>query len=202
MRTKSYELMKRIMEYIETYYSVNGRSPSIREISENLQISVGCVSNYLKEMENRKMLLNSGGSRGIVTENIVDMNNSIRKVALIGRVACGKPLLAEENIECYLAISSKILGSGEHFILKAQGDSMINAGINDGDLVIVRQQENAENGQIVVALINDEATLKRYYKDDGQKKIRLHPENDTMQDMYFDKVKIQGIAVKVIKNLI
>ena len=89
MRTKSYELMKRIMEYIETYYSVNGRSPSIREISENLQISVGCVSNYLKEMENRKMLLNSGGSRGIVTENIVDMNNSIRKVALIGRVACG-----------------------------------------------------------------------------------------------------------------
>ena len=79
---------------------------------------------------------------------------------------------------------------------------MINAGINNGDYVIVKQQESAEQGQIVVALIEDEATLKRYYLDDKKKKIRLHPENDNMQDMYFDKISIQGVAVKVIKDLI
>lgn len=202
MRTKSYELMKKIMEFIENYYSINGRSPSIREIANDLQISVGCVAKYLIEMKNRKMITSSGGSRGIFTENMSSLNNSIRKLAVVGSVACGKPLLAEENIECYLSIPNEFLGSGEYFILKANGDSMINIGINDGDYIIVRQQETAENGQIVVALINDEATLKRYYKDNRKKKVRLHPENDNIQDMYFDKIQIQGIAVKVIKNLI
>ena len=202
MRTMSYELMKKIIEFIENYYSINSRSPSIREIANGLQISVGCVAKYLNEMENRKMITSSGGSRGIFTEKMSSLNNSITKLAVVGSVACGKPLLAEENIESYLPIPNEFLGSGEHFILKANGDSMVNIGINDGDYIIVRQQETAENGQIVVALINDEATLKRYYKDNRKKKIRLHPENDNMQDMYFDKIQIQGIAVKVIKNLI
>ena len=120
---------------------------------------------------------------------------------IVGDIACGTPILAEENIESYLTISGDFLGTGNFFVLKASGSSMINAGINDGDYVVVRQQNSADEGQIVVALVDDEATLKRYYRDDKQKKIRLHPENDNMDDMYFDNIEIQGIAVKVIKDL-
>ena len=101
-----------------------------------------------------------------------------------------------------MPIPTEFLGSGKYFILKASGNSMIKANIEDGDYVIIKQQETAEVGQIIVALINDEATLKRYYLDDKRQKVRLHPENDEMQDMYFKNVIIQGIAVKVIKDLI
>ena len=111
------------------------------------------------------------------------------------------PLLAEENIECYLPISNEFLGNGEFFILRANGESMIDAGICDGDYVIIRKQEDAEEGQIIVALIDDEATLKRYYLDKTKKKLRLHPENKEMKDMYFNSIVIQGVAVKVIKDI-
>jgi len=121
---------------------------------------------------------------------------------VVGTIACGTPILAEENIESYLSISGKFLGPGVFFVLVAKGDSMINAGIDNGDYVIVRQQNSADEGQIVVALVEDgECTLKRYYKDEKRKKIRLHPENNEMEDMYFDTISIQGVAVKVIKNL-
>ena len=153
-------------------------------------------------MTQKGLISNKGGSRGIVTKSMQKIRQDTVEVAVVGSVACGLPLLAEENIECYLPISKEFLGSGKYFILKANGNSMINAGICDGDYVIVKQQETAEEGQIVVALIDDEATLKRFYRDDKQKKIRLHPENNRMKDMYFDNVVIQGIAVKVIKDLI
>ena len=120
---------------------------------------------------------------------------------IVGEVACGTPILAEENIECFVTFSRELLGSGKFFILRAKGESMINAGIEDGDLVIVRQQDTAEEGQIVVALIENEATLKRYYTDKKQNKIRLHPENDEMKDMFFDMISIQGVAVKILKDI-
>ena len=130
------------------------------------------------------------------------MINEVSYLPVVGSIACGTPLLAEENIEKYLPIPTEFLGNGKYFILRANGDSMIKANIEDGDYVIIKQQETAEVGQIIVALINDEATLKRYYLDDKRQKVRLHPENDEMQDMYFKNVIIQGIAVKVIKDLI
>ncbi len=201
MRTMSLDLMERISKFIEKYYSINGRSPSIREIADALQISVGCVAKYIAEMENRKLLINNGGSRGIMTIKMSKTNSQVRNLPVVGSIACGTPLLAEENIEHYIPISKELLGAGEYFILRANGESMIDIGINDGDFVIVRKQESAEEGQIIVALIDNETTLKRYYIDRKKKKVRLHPENKNMEDMFFDSIVIQGVAVKVIKDI-
>ena len=201
MRTKSKELMQKIIEFIETSYSISGRSPTITEIANNLQVSIGCVAKYLTELQNQKMIVNAGGSRGIITLKMAKTKNSTSNLPVVGSIACGSPLLAEENIECYLPIPNEFLGNGEFFILRANGESMIDAGICDGDYVIIRKQEDAEEGQIIVALIDDEATLKRYYLDKAKKKVRLHPENRTMKDMYFNSIVIQGVAVKVIKDI-
>ena len=201
MRTKSSDLMDKIIEFIDNEYSLKGRTPSIVEIAGALNISKSCVGNYLADMTQKGLIKNKGGSRGIVTKSMQKIKQDIVEVAVVGSIACGTPLLAEENIECYLPISKEFLGSGKYFILRANGNSMINAGICNGDYVIVKQQETAEEGQIVVALIDDEATLKRFYRDEKEQKIRLHPENNRMKDMYFDNVVIQGVAVKVIKDL-
>ncbi len=201
MRTLSLDLMERISKFIGNYYSINGRSPSIREIANALQISVGCVAKYIAEMENRKLLINNGGSRGIMTVKMAKTNSSVCNLPVVGSIACGTPLLAEENIEQYIPISKELLGAGEYFILRANGESMIDIGINNGDFVIVRKQESAEEGQIIVALIDNETTLKRYYIDRKKKKVRLHPENKDMEDMFFDSIVIQGVAVKVIKDI-
>lgn len=201
MRTKNSVLMGEIIEYIERMHSISGRSPSIREIANDLQVSKSCVGSYLKELENKKMVTNMGGSRGFVTSKMAKIRKSILSLPVVGSIACGSPLLAEENVESYIPISKEFLGNGEYFILKANGDSMVDAGICDGDYVIIRKQENAEEGQIIVALIDDEATLKRYYLDKSHKKVRLHPENKKLKDMFFDSIVIQGVAVKVIKDL-
>ena len=127
---------------------------------------------------------------------------NVNELAIVGRIACGTPILAEENIESYLTISGDFLGAGEFFALRAKGNSMINAGIDDGDIVIIKKQSAADEGQIVVAMVEDgDCTLKRYFIDRRKKKIRLHPENDNMEDMFYDKVEIQGIAVKIIKDI-
>ena len=202
MRTKNLDLMEQILKFIDNSYSINGRSPTIREIADALQISKSCVGEYLNEMERKNLVKNNGGSRGIMTMKMAKTNNSVSNLPVVGSIACGSPLLAEENIEKYLPIPTEFLGSGKYFILKASGNSMIKANIEDGDYVIIKQQEIAEVGQIIVALINDEVTLKRYYLDNKRQQVRLHPENDKMNDMYFKSIVIQGVAVKVIKDLI
>lgn len=202
MRTKNPALMEEIIKYIDNSYSKEGIIPTMREISKALNISLGCVSNYVSEMKAKGLIKYNGGSRTIKTESISKFRNSIQYLPVVGSIACGLPIFAEENIEYYLPVPREFLGNGKHFILKAKGDSMINAGISDGDYVIVRQQDTAAEGQIVVALVNDEATLKRFYLDKDKKKVRLHPENNKMRDMLFDNIIIQGIAVKVIKDLI
>lgn len=201
MRTKNAELMSRIAKHIENKFYSTGIIPSIREIAQELNISKSCVGNYLAEMKEKGLVESNGYFRGITTLNMSKVCKNVQYLPIVGNVSCGVPFLAEENIQNYLPISTEFLGVGKYFILKAKGQSMINAGIDDGNYVIIRQQENAEQGQIVVALINDEATLKRYYLDKEKKQVRLHPENDNMNDMFFDNIIIQGIAVKVIKDL-
>ena len=200
MRYKSIDLMNGIIEFIDNYYCENGRIPTYKQIANNFNLTEMCISKYIKEMEEKGMIERQSGNRGIMTKTILKKLNTLQ-LPIVGSIACGVPLFAEENIEGYLSVSSKFLGNGKFFVFWANGESMINAGVNDGDYIIVKQQETAEQGQIVVALIDDEATLKRYYIDNRRKKIRLHPENDAMQDMYFDKIQIQGVAVKVIKDL-
>ncbi len=201
MRTKNAELMNKMLDYINSNFEKTGRTPTYREIAKEFSITSGCVSNYIKEMAEKNMLENSSGSRGIKTLKMQKSNSEIEQLGVVGTIACGSPMYAEENIETYISFPRALLGNGEFFILRANGESMIEAGIDDGDLVIIRKQETAEEGDIIVALINDEATLKRFYRDKKRKKIRLHPENAKLEDMYFDNVIIQGVAIKVIKDL-
>ena len=201
MRSKSIDLMKNIVDFIDKGYDRTGRIPTHKEIANNFNVTEACIGKYIKEMESKGMVVRQSGNRSVMTKTILKKIN-LKQLPIVGTIACGEPIFAEENIQGYLSISSEFLGNGQFFVLQASGDSMIKVGINDGDYVIVRQQETAEQGQIVVALIDDEATLKRYYLDNKKKKIRLHPENDTMEDMYFDKIQIQGVAVKVIKDII
>ncbi|MBQ3802604.1 MAG: repressor LexA, partial [Oscillospiraceae bacterium] len=122
------------------------------------------------------------------------------RAPVVGTVACGLPILAEENIEEYVRLPAALFGRGSFFILRAHGDSMINAGIADGDLVLVRLQDTADYNQIVVALIDDEATLKRF-RPEGDRVV-LHAENPNYDDIVVDRCAVQGVAVKVIKDLL
>ena len=132
---------------------------------------------------------------------------NVANIPIVGSIACGKPTFALEDVQGYLPINKKMLGGGEFFALIAEGNSMVNVGVSDGDLVVVRKQDFADEGQIVVALVPDEngsgetATLKRYYVAHARNKVRLHPENDEMTDFYVDNIKILGVAKSVVKQL-
>lgn len=140
--------------------------------------------------------LDFSGRRSV---KVSEISAPIVRTPVLGRVACGIPKYAEENIEEYVKLPVAIFGKGDFYLLRANGDSMIEAGIEDNDLVLIRRQDTAEAGQIVVALVDDEATLKRFYPE--QQRIRLHPENRAMKDIYVDSCEIQGVAIKVIKDL-
>ena len=202
MRSKNPLLMNKIIEYIDNHYSKNGSTPTLQDIADALNIAKSSASRYLETMKNNGMIEKDNGWHGVRTKTMTKMIQGIEQIPVIGSIACGNLLFAEENIESYIPVPKDFLGSGKHFFLKATGNSMINAGIVDGDWVLFRQQDTAEEGQIVIARVDNEATLKRYYLDKKRKKVRLHPENDEMEDMFFDSINIQGIAVKVIKNLI
>ena len=202
MRYKNPEKMKQIEDYINAQYFEHNNIPTVQQISDNVGLSASTVQGYLYEMQEKGILVLTGGWKSVRTRRMLKDGTGNIKVAVLGRIACGEPLFAEGNIESFVTLSKDLLGSGEFFALWARGNSMINAGINDGDLVIVRRQEDAENGQIVVALCdNENATLKRLYKDEKLHKIRLHPENYEMDDMIFDDIQIQGVAIKVLKNV-
>ena len=201
MRSKSTELMDKIIEYIDNKYFSEGYVPSVREIAAALEVSKSCVSSYLSEMESKGMIEKSDRWHGLKTNSIKKVNTEVEYLPVVGAVACGNLRYAIENIESYLPIPKSFLGPGKHHILVARGDSMINAGINDGDLVIIKEQDYANEGDIVVALVDYDASLKRYYIDRKRRKIRLHPENEKYEDMYYDNVRIQGVAIKIIKDI-
>ena len=200
MRYKSGEKMLEIKECVERFNMETGRYPSLSEIGERVGVVKSTVYKYLMEMTEKGMLTYDGKSGYIDTTLTRKINEeSVSVAVLLGTVSCGVPKLALENICEYVRLPVSIAGHGKLFILRANGDSMINAGIANGDMVLIRQQDTAENGQIVVALTGEEATLKRYYKE--KDRVRLHPENPTMKDTYPEDCVIQGIAVKVIKDI-
>ena len=199
MKVMSESVFNAIINFVDEYYFSNGKTPTLQEIANVVKLDKSNVSRNLKVMK-EKGLINL--DNGIKTNKIQKRLSEMSDVPVVGTIACGTPILAEENIENYIPISKALLGSGTFFALHAQGSSMINANIEDGDLVIVKQQNTANEGQIVVALVGNETTLKRYYLDKKRKKVRLHPENDEMKDMFFDEISIQGVAVKVLKDLI
>lgn len=202
MRTKSESIMNSILDYINRRFFETQEVPTVQEIAEEVGIAKSSASRYLSDMESRGMLRRSGAFYGIETTKMSKYMRGVSIMPIVGEIACGTPILAEENIESYLTVSGEFLGQGEFFALRAHGESMIGAGINDGDYVVIRRQSTANEGQIVVAMVDDgDCTLKRYYTDEKKRRIRLHPENASMEDMYFDRVEIQGVAVKVIKNI-
>ena len=201
MRKKNPELYQTIKNYVELHYEKEGRSPTVREIESGTGITRPTVQRYLTAMrESGEIEYN--GIRGVRTMSMSKTTRETTSVALVGAIACGSPIYAEENVQEYYRFPVALLGQGNFFLLRAKGESMIEAGISDGDLVLVRQQNTAEPGQIVVALIDDEATLKRFYPEPEYHRIRLHPENETMDDIYVENCLVQGIAVKVLKDLV
>ena len=200
MRKLNSEYFTMIERCIDSYRENIGVSPSIYDIADATGIPKSTVSRYLNYMKEHDMI-EFEGRRNIVTKAAKMNLSATVKVPLLGNVSCGIPRFAEENIEEYVRLPISLFGKGDFFLLRANGDSMIEAGICNGDVVLIRQQNYADPGQIVVALMEDEATLKRYYPESEHKRIRLHPENKTMEDIYVDDCMIQGVAVKVFKDL-
>lgn len=200
MRTKSDEKIKEIKRCIESFYEANDRSPSVREISETVGMSKSNVQRYLISMTEDGILERNKDGYG--TELTTMIGSQTVNVPKIGYVPCG-PLAEEvECIEGYLKLPLAFLGdTRKAFLLSACGNSMIGAGIDDGDLVLVKQQETADDGDIIVALVENEVTLKRYYNEPSKHRVRLHPENPIMKDIFVKDLIIQGVAIKVIKDL-
>lgn len=195
------ELLLEIKQFAEKYYITFGQSPTVREIAVELGVGKSTVQRYLERLRDSGEI-EYDGRRGIKTELTQKVNTDAVNVGLVGEVSCGPMTFAEQNITDYFQLPASMLGSGEFFMLRASGDSMINAGIDSGDLVIIKRQSTANEGDIVVALLDDETTLKRFYKDVKNQRFILHPENDELEDIIVEgNLIIQGVAVKVIKDL-
>lgn len=195
---KKIERDNEVLEYIEKYINENGYSPSVREVCAgcNIPSTASCF-----------LIMNRLAEQGLINKTPVGKNirrscsvkQNVVKVPLIGTVAAGEPIFAQENYEDFFSLPSNMFGSDDLFMLTVKGDSMINIGMFNGDKIIVKKQETAENGEIVVALVDDSATVKRFYKRDG--KFILHPENDGMEDFVFDNVSILGKVVGLLRNI-
>lgn len=199
MREKNPETAMRICRYIDRYCLETGVAPSIRTISDATGIPRPTVQRYLVALGAAGEISYENGR--IATGATEKFAEEQATVALLGEVACGLPGYAEEHIEAYLRLPRALVGHGNCYLLRARGESMIEAGIAPGDLVLVRESATALPGQIAVVLVGEEATLKRYYPEPEKKRIRLHPENREMQDLYVTDAVVQGVAVKVIKEL-
>lgn len=203
LRYKNPELMDRIKDFAEKFYMENYRSPSTSEIANATGMVRSAVHRYLIEMDEKGMIEYSHGE--ISTDKIDKIQRGrgdvFQTAPIVGTVKCGPPEMAEEYVEAYVTLPEALFGKGEFFILRASGESMIEAGINDGDLVVIKQQETCYDGDIVVALVDGENTLKRFYHDWDRECFRLHPENRTMEDIYTRDCRIQGVAVKVLKDI-
>ena len=197
------DMQARILAYIEQEIRTRGYAPSVREIGEAVGLkSTSTVHGHLTRMEKKGLLrpyaMKPRASGLSAAFSPFDENASLREIPVVGRVAAGTPILAEENIEETMTLPEEMVGSGELFILRVRGESMIQAGIMNDDYIVVHRQMNANNGEIVVAMIDDEATVKRFYKENGH--IRLQPENDAMEPIIVPEVMILGKVVSLIRK--
>ena len=187
---------QRIYEFLTDFSRRNGYAPSVREICEGLGLnSTSTVFGHLETLEKKGYIRRgTGKNRAIEIISDKDLRSDIVHIPLIGRVAAGVPILAEQNIEGYFSVNSDALPHSDPlFMLKVKGDSMINIGIHNGDQVIVASTSTAENGDVVVAMIDNEATVKTFYKEKGH--YRLQPENDAMDPIIVKECTILGKVV-------
>lgn len=212
MSEKVTKRQQAVLDCIEECIREKGYGPTVREVCQSLGLSSpSTVHVHLKALENkglikrdplksRSIALTYALSDGERLSNIIQPTfNKIVNVPLVGNVAAGSPILAEENITDTFSLPTDIVGDAPSFLLSVRGESMIEAGINDGDYVVVKEQPVADNGDIVVALIDDGATVKRFYRESDH--IRLQPENSTMDPIITRDCSIAGKVVAVFRRL-
>ncbi len=193
---------REILEYIKSEIINHGYPPAVREICEAVNLkSTSSVHSHLETLE-KNGYIRRDPTKPRTIEVIDNEFNFARRdiiqVPIVGTVAAGQPILAVENIDGYFPLLAENLPNDELFMLRVQGESMINAGIFSGDKILIQKQETAENGEIVVALIDDAATVKTFYKEDGY--FRLQPENDTMEPIITDHVAIVGKVIGLFRS--
>jgi repressor LexA len=190
-----------ILKVIKDHLHHKGYPPSVREIGQAVGLSSSStVHGYLRKLE-KKGYLRRDPTKPRAIE-VLDLESETVKcinVPLLGRVAAGLPLLAVENKEELFTLPTHFTGTGEFFMLKVQGESMIEAGILNGDMVVVRRQQDANNGDIVVALLEEEATVKRFFK--GKDRVRLQPENSAMEPIYANELQILGKVIGLVRKI-
>ena len=193
---------REILEYIKKEILNKGYPPTVRDICEAVHLkSTSSVHSHLETLE-KNGFIRRDPTKPRAIEIIDDDFNLVRRelvnVPIIGSVAAGEPIFAEQNVEGYMPVLPGDMPKGEAFILRVKGESMINVGIYDGDKVLVHKQNVAENGELVVALVDDAATVKTFYKEDGH--FRLQPENDTMDPIIVNDVEVLGKVVGLFRT--
>ena len=201
---------EQLFEYIKNYQEDNGFPPTIREMCKAIKVSsTSTIFYYLNKLENSNKIKKNpnknraleiiGNENKVATISTITQDDSLlTRIPVLGTVTCGEPILAIQTNEEYFMVSPTLFKGNDLFMLTAKGDSMINAGIFDGDKIVLRQQSYADNGDIVAALIDDSATIKRFYKENNH--YRLQPENDTMDPIIVDKVQIIGKVVGLVRK--
>ncbi len=214
-KEKLTQRQQQVLDCIKESIKENGYPPSVREICAKVGLkSSSSVQSHLDALERKGYLKrNSSSARALTVESSKDADQGFSAedaqvleevsrntvpLPLVGKVAAGSPILAEQNIEEVIGLPKQLVGDANSFMLTVSGESMIEAGIFDGDIVVVTEQKSANNGEIVVAMIDGEATVKVFYKEDGR--IRLQPANSTMEPIYADDVQILGKVKALIRQ--
>ncbi len=201
-----------IWKFLTDYVDEHGYPPTVREIGEAVGLaSPSTVHAHLANLE-RAGLIKRDPTKPRALElrrdpkptAVPQAADDVHRLPLVGEIAAGGPLLADQNVEDYVAVPEPLARGGEEFLLRVKGDSMINAGILDGDIVVVRREQTARDGEIVVALAGDqewadEATVKRFFRENGR--VRLQPENDALEPIYADHVQVLGVVTGVFRTL-
>ena len=195
---------QRILDYIKSEIDLRGYPPSVREICAAVGLkSTSTVHAHLNHLEEQG-LIRRDSTKPRALEVLDGSHQRGRSVPLVGRITAGQPILAVENIEDYLMLPQSMLGQDEAFCLRVQGESMIEAGIMDGDIVVLRRQDTAENGEIVAAMVQSEsmdegeATLKRIFYEENR--VRLQPENSAMEPIYAPSAAVLGKLIALIRR--
>lgn len=193
---------QRILDYIKTQIQEKGYPPSVRQIAQAVGLkSTSTVHGHLQRLEKKGLIHRDTmkpRAMEVVGGKVIDVPEGISAVPVVGHVQAGIPILAEENLEDYVQLPEVMLGRGKHFILRVHGNSMINAGIMDDDYIIVRETKDVNNGDIIVAMIDDACTVKRFYRQIGGM-YRLQPENDEMEPIYTRRLDVIGLVVSMFR---
>ncbi|MBR3226160.1 MAG: transcriptional repressor LexA [Atopobiaceae bacterium] len=214
-RAKISKRQQSIYDFICAYTKDHGYPPSVREIGAAVGLaSPSTVHMHLKSLEDKGYIhrdsnkprtievVDDSTSNAIKDDGVVavqqDLSSNTIRLPLVGRVAAGVPILAEQNVEDFITLPTSMVGDASSFVLRVRGTSMINVGIFDGDYIVVKEQHDAHDGEIVVALIDDSATVKTFYREDGQ--VRLQPENDLMEPIYVRNPTILGRVTALVRS--